>query len=159
MYNALDVAKFMLKAAGEQGKKLTHMQLQKLVYIAQGVFLAKHDGKSLLNESVSAWKFGPVIDSIYHEFKKFGSGVVTLSPAELNVDLAENAKDVVSEVLSVFGEYSGTELSSFTHQPDSPWHKVWYNNHGQLIKGTRIPNEVIKAHYDNIFAKGEVNCL
>jgi uncharacterized phage-associated protein len=47
------------------------MKLIKTVFIAHGFYLASKD-KPLVNEFVQAWKYGPVIDSVYHEFKGLG---------------------------------------------------------------------------------------
>lgn len=48
------------------------MQLHKLLYYAHGWYLAVV-GKPLLNETVSAWKHGPVVPSLYYDLKRFGA--------------------------------------------------------------------------------------
>ncbi|QLH42366.1 MAG: DUF4065 domain-containing protein [Coxiellaceae bacterium] len=51
------------------------MKLAKLIYVAHGWSLALND-VPLIDEAVQAWKFGPVIESVYHEFKHFGNDVI-----------------------------------------------------------------------------------
>ena len=55
---------------------LTPMKVQKLVYYANGWHLAIKD-EPLINEPIEAWRFGPVIHSLYREFKGFGEQPVS----------------------------------------------------------------------------------
>ena len=52
------------------------MKLQKLAYFAHGWNLAIRN-TPLINESVEAWKFGPVIPSLYHDVKGYGMEPIT----------------------------------------------------------------------------------
>ena len=48
-----------------------------MTYFANGILLAHTNGKQrLVNEKFQAWEFGPVVPSIYHEFKQFGAGPI-----------------------------------------------------------------------------------
>jgi uncharacterized phage-associated protein len=157
MYPALDIALKMLEIAKKDGEILTHLQLQKLVYIAHGLSLAQH-GKPLLKEGVETWRYGPVIPSIYHKFKRFGSGVLRkYKKSSLAID--ESSQELLEYVVKKFSLYSGTQLSSLTHQKDSPWYKVWYDREGREIRGALIPDEIIKEHYDKILESGKASCL
>lgn len=73
------VANYFLDKAREDGVDLSPMKLQKLIYFAHGWHLAIY-GEPLIDESVEAWAWGPVISSIYHDFKKYGRDPIT-SPA------------------------------------------------------------------------------
>ena len=63
------VADFLL---ANSDRKLTPMEVNKLVYISHGWMLALHD-ESLISEKIEAWKHGPVIPSLYHKFKMYGA--------------------------------------------------------------------------------------
>src|SRR3977135_2921517 len=75
-FDAKAVANFFLDLAKAEGQPLTPMKLQKLVYYPHGWRLGIV-GKALLNEQIEAWEFGPVIPSLYHEFKEFGDQPIT----------------------------------------------------------------------------------
>lgn len=46
----------------------------------------------------------------------------------------------------VYSSYTAVQLSNATHQPNTPWQKVWENG-GKDEKHTIIPNEIIREHF------------
>lgn len=54
------------------GWKLSNLQMQKILYLADMNFVGQH-GARLVDEDFEAWDYGPVIPSLYHECKAFGS--------------------------------------------------------------------------------------
>src|ERR1700676_3931940 len=75
-HSALAVANWFLARAAADGKSLDPMKLQKLIYFAHGWSLALTD-IPLIEEHPEAWDYGPVIPSVYHEFKLFGRKPIT----------------------------------------------------------------------------------
>ncbi|MCY4000360.1 MAG: DUF4065 domain-containing protein, partial [Bacteroidetes bacterium] len=61
----------ILFIASHSGRNLTPMQLIKLSYIAHGWTLGI-SGEPLFNDTVEAWRYGPVVPDIYHTYKEFG---------------------------------------------------------------------------------------
>lgn len=54
------------------GWTLTNLKLQKLLYLADMNY-AGQTGQRLINEDFEAWDYGPVLPSVYHACKPFGS--------------------------------------------------------------------------------------
>ena len=72
-YSAMQVANEFIKKAPEyEVMDLTPMKLQKLMFFAQSWHI-KELGYPLFDDYFARWQYGPVIPSIYHEFKTFGS--------------------------------------------------------------------------------------
>src|ERR1700738_4990459 len=87
-YPAQAVANFFIKKSIEDHiEDFNIMKLIKTVFIAHGFYLATKD-KPLINEFVQAWKYGPVIDSVYHEFKGLGHKSIKFLAAS---DIGEDA--------------------------------------------------------------------
>ena len=66
------IANYFISKALADGIKLTLLQLIKLVYLAHGWHLGL-TGRPLISETVQAWKYGPVIKSLYDRFKRYDS--------------------------------------------------------------------------------------
>lgn len=120
MAKASDIAKYLiLLASGEDESELmTPMRLQKLLYYAQGWHLAYKDAP-MFDESIEAWPWGPVIPTIYHQFKQYGrAGIEGKDVGDF--DLSESEKRFVGNVWDTYKGFSAIRLSEMTHK-EPPW--------------------------------------
>ena len=60
----------LLIRARQENIKVTPMKLQKLLYYVC-VKYVKETGEMPVSEPFEVWQYGPVIPSVYHEFKSF----------------------------------------------------------------------------------------
>jgi uncharacterized phage-associated protein len=123
--SAAAAANTILDAAEERGLALDPMKLQKLVYMTNGYYSALAD-KAWVKEAFEAWKYGPVIPSLYHKFKSFGSEPIKTGTRINTYDSCNVAADpvlkrVLNFVLDKYGAKSGIYLSDLTHKVGSPW--------------------------------------
>lgn len=148
MYSAITVANAFLRLAAEEGKKLTNMKLQKLVYIAHGWTLAIL-GRPLVREAVYAWQWGPVIRPLYEELKRYGAGVVTEAVPhpfyQHEEEIDSESMRIIRAVWKNYGKYPALQLSAITHKADTPWSETW--KQGQYDE---IPTRLIRDHYIKI---------
>jgi uncharacterized phage-associated protein len=153
-FSAKAVANEFLELAKAENRQLTPMGVIKLTYLAHGWYLALA-GEPLLDENVEAWRFGPVIPSLYHEFKEFGNGPITRPasispiwnrPAALTGEGSAYAKRVIKRVWDVYKHLTAVQLSNLTHEPNSPWTQT----PNKEIHGTDIPNTVIREYFANL---------
>lgn len=149
-YSAVDVAFCLLKHAALQGKRFTNLQLQKLTYVCHGWSLAIYK-RPLIIEDVYAWQYGPVVPSVYFQFKRFGSKVID---DQKQVQLDVESEQIIQDIVSVLGDYSGPQLVELTHRQGSPWTKVWDGT-----SNTMIPDSIIEHHYSQIKSSGHTSCL
>ena len=165
-FSAKAVANYFLDVARRDGRSLDPMQVQKLVYFAHGWHLAL-TGRPLIKEKVEAWPFGPVIRSLFHEFKRWGSGPIqelATQPAKVggltfgshpvsmdeeatNDDELATAKRVLDRVWDVYGRFSGIKLSEITHHSDSPWFEVRRAHPGE--RDVEIPNDSLQRFFSH----------
>lgn len=125
--NAVDVANEIIRVAHETGKSISNMKLQKLLYLAQGIHLALKSDTPLFDDVIEAWKYGPVVPSVYHKFKIYFAGEIpAIHPFSSGADvLGDEKKKLVRRVVDLYGGLSAISLSNFTHLPDSPWYPVY----------------------------------
>jgi uncharacterized phage-associated protein len=164
-YSAASIANaFLTRAFADRHTIVSPMKIQKLAYLAHGYFLAE-TGQPLLDELFEAWKFGPVLPSLYHECKKFGQGSINdyihdydfatgrSLPAPMPDDKIAN--EIVEFVWSIYGKMNALDLSDWTHARGGPWDKT---THGgtNIPRNQIIPNALITAYFrenfdDNFF--------
>jgi uncharacterized phage-associated protein len=152
-YDAKAVANFFLDIAHANSQQIDPMKLQKLVYYAHGWY-AGYSGQPLINESVEAWPYGPVIPSLYHEFKRYGAGPIQTKATRFNGsdgfdEVPPPEEDGIRQFLwniwQSYGGYTGTTLSQFTHAVDSPWWAARQQSGG--FGSAHIPFESIAQHF------------
>jgi uncharacterized phage-associated protein len=155
MENALAIANFFIKKSFDTGEPVTNMKLVKLVYIAHGWYLGL-SGQPLLSEPVEAWKYGPVVPSVYYSFKDFGgeairqmaTGISANDSAPIPLPNPELVP-FLEKIWEVYGQFSGIALSAMTHQDLTPWKMVW-DTQGKHSNNVIIPNDLIKEYYQKL---------
>jgi len=154
METALATANFFVQKSQDTGVELSPMKLVKLVYLAHGWYLGIK-GTPLIPESVQAWKYGPVVPSIYFTFKKYGDGQITQTEIDCGTmkfpTVTDNDTKAFMEVIwDVYGKtHTGLQLSTLTHEKGSPWDITWNEKGEKNIKSVIIPNDIIKEYYQN----------
>lgn len=152
-YSPQHIANYFLEKAEQEKLDLTQLKLLKLVYIAYGWNLAL-TGEKLYNEQIEAWKHGPVIPSLYHEFKDYRAQPIDRRSISLDLDTWEastpevprdDAKTrlILDRVWESYKRFSGWSLREKTHEPDSPWSRVYVDG----VRGIRLRDSDIQEHF------------
>ena len=153
------VANYLLRRAEASGcGDVSVMKLQKLAYYAQGWHLALHDGQPLFGERIEAWRFGPVVPALYHEFKVYGNDPIptpaveldpdTLDPVEPTLSGDEQHRDVLDQVWDRYGGFTAIQLSNKTHRPHTPWTQIHQRFAPEEIpRGMAIPHELMRRYF------------
>lgn len=164
LYTPKSIANFFLDLAKSRGELVSPMKLQKLVYYAHGWY-SGNTGQPLIDEAVEAWQYGPVIPSLYHDFKQFGSSGITRKATEFDGIAFREAsppedpviRTFLQNVWSSYGPLTGLKLSELTHSTDGPWDQTWKECNG--MRGTDIPFERIAAHFKSAVEKAKQKVL
>ena len=80
-YGAELIGRWFAAWAEAEDAEVSNLELQKLLYYAQGHHLAER-GTPLFDDEIQAWSHGPVVKDVYHRLKHFGSGNVVLPDAD-----------------------------------------------------------------------------
>lgn len=165
-FSAESIANELLRCARRASVSVSPMKLQKLVYYSHGWHLGI-DGTPLILEQVQAWKYGPVIPALYHEFKMFGNAPISRDAVELRVasdgevqtytpDIESEsngieedalARALVDRIWDIYGGLSPIQLSRMTHQEGTPWYRVAAKFGFNPPSGINIPNELIARYF------------
>jgi uncharacterized phage-associated protein len=154
MYTSVEVANYFIKKSLDLKKPITQMKLQKLLYFAHGWSLAlRHE--PLLNESVEAWKYGPVVPTIYHLFKTYGNTPITKLQKDFYGQTPtvtdQETMDILDLVWDLYSDLSPIQLANITHEINSPWHqtiKEYLDKGKELPKGKDIDDAIISQYFN-----------
>jgi uncharacterized phage-associated protein len=163
-YTAKQVANWFLERAWSAGTAINPMKLQKLVYFAHGWSLGVRD-KPLIDELVQAWDYGPVVPSLYHEFKEFGAQSISRHASHYdpargsfvieNIPPEDHEARVMLEwIWERYGKYSSWQLSNLTHEDGTPWRKAREAAaaaYGYVPRNLTIDQNDIRTHFQQLF--------
>lgn len=172
--SAIAVANWFIEQNRLVPRDLTHLKLQKMLFLAQGWHLAYFD-IPLFEDPIEALKFGPVVPSVYFTLGSRPKNENLTDPIEGYVlrgtdyeafgtpEMFFSNDDVRKLMKSVWDAYSvmnAWRLVNITHAKGSPWDKVM-NSLGKSDEGevfddnswsgmgftVVIPVELIKSYF------------
>jgi uncharacterized phage-associated protein len=131
---------FVARAAGQDDQDLDPMKLQKLLYFAHSRYLFSTSTR-LVVEPIQAWKYGPVVRTVYDEFRAFDHNPIQLdlAPDGPWSCVIADVEEVLERTWNAFGGYSGWYLAEITHEVGP--HKLHYVPNRNVV----IPDEEIAA--------------
>ena len=162
-YSAAAIANFFIRKNKVQSAELTHLKLQKLLFFAQGWFMANYS-IPLFEETFEAWRHGPVVRSIYNTLSGSGSSIID---TEINQVFADEggtpkygapqvepgdaiAHGFLEEFWKLYHPIHAFRLSEMSHTPGSPWHRVYTTYGGYLPFGAEIDDRDIRDYFSKL---------
>lgn len=106
---------------------VSHLQLQKLMYLAQMIYMGRTHGARLFEGAFQAWDYGPVEPDLYHKAKMFGSGPVkdVFGEARRFADNDPRIK-LMDDICGHFLKYSAGDLVEITHSDKETWRSTTF---------------------------------
>lgn len=149
-YRIDDIADFFLKIVDREFEStITPLKLQKILYYAQGYYLAINDNE-LFPEEFEAWGHGPVNEKIYNKYKDCGYQSIPAPNYEIK-SFSNELIDFLTDIWETFGIYDGKYLEQQTHK-EEPWIKARIG----YEPGERC-NEIITKESMKVFFKKVIN--
>lgn len=164
MFSAKDISKWFLAKNHAESKLnsidgdyegISPLKMQKLLYFAQGIYLALNDSP-LFSDNIEAWQHGPVVNSVYQEYKHCGNHFIAPSFSKTDETIVSSIENTPSVIESLeltyanFAIYTAWQLRNMTHEKDSPWN-ITVSKYGL---GATIDNNLIREYFlENVFEK------
>ncbi|MCG8691720.1 MAG: DUF4065 domain-containing protein [Minwuiales bacterium] len=156
-YPAASIANAFLKLARERGGRIDPMKIQKLCYLAHGYYLVENNGAPLFDEKFEAWRFGPVLPSLYHAAKSFGRRVITKPFNDFDYETRIYVRapeptdpevlEIVEFVWDNYGDMPAMKLSDWTHENGGPWDTV-IKEEKNFIRNMDISDDLIADYFN-----------
>lgn len=148
----IDIAKYILSKT-----KCTQLKLQKLVYLCFADYLCD-TGKELFTDQIYAFKYGPVVDTVFEKYKNYGYKPIEAEKEDINTTVSEMpaksrilfAEDGTEKIISIdatlkrYGHLTAGQLVDLTHRENAPWTKT---PRGTWIFHSEIKPETIKQYH------------
>ena len=156
--SAILIADYFL--ANTRPKSLSPLMVNKLVYLAHGYTLALYD-ISLIVDKVEAWKYGPVIPSLFYTMHNYGDNKIdkllycntyTKDPtkmADRKEFLGKNLHQydkILDMIIKTYSSMDITSLLGIMHAKDTPWYK--YYKTGKY--GVKIPDKMTQKYFKKV---------
>lgn len=137
--NIIYDAYYLINLFNNDEKKVTQLQLQKLMYFFEAYYMNIKDVDSLYECNFNAWMFGPVAIPLYKKFKSFGEFPIEISEEAKDVgnNIDSEKKKLLMEIYRVFGGLTSAKLVNLTHMKDSPWYNKWLENDRKVVYGEK----------------------
>lgn len=106
---------------GPERIEVNDTKAQKLLYCCYGAVLAGTKER-LTDEHPKAWPFGPVFPRTFNDIKK--ERLTVDMALQFEKDCPAEALELIKKTIKVFGQYTASSLSAWSHRPNSPWSKA-----------------------------------
>jgi uncharacterized phage-associated protein len=147
--NCFKVARYFLASVDEEtGDSISNLKLQKLVYYAQGLYLALYD-VPLFDERIEAWTHGPVIPELYYRYKAYGANPIPPPEDFYRSEFTAQIREVLEEVWTAYGQFSAAKLRNMTHG-EPPWAQAYNCGQGE------ISTESMKKYFKTQLVEAQV---
>lgn len=118
-YSAVDVANWFINRTARDsestGEFLTHLKLQKLLYLLQ-LCSIKKTGKAVFAEPIVHWEYGPVVKVVYDKYKSLGANPIESAPP---ASFDKETERMLEKVYKIYERYSASGLVTITHRKQS----------------------------------------
>lgn len=150
-YNPMVVANTLIKKMHDADKEINLIALQKMMYYAYGWYLAI-TGNPLFSEGIIKWTYGPLVQSVYHTFKEYGTENLDDGSDTFGCGffLPSREEEFIDKIISVYGQYTSKQLSSMCSAKGTPWERT-------RIVGRVIKDDLIKEWFIKVVVRDKMN--
>lgn len=148
MVSALNVANNILERGFAEGIDITPMKLQKLTYLVFKKYY-QDTNSVLFPEMFEVWKYGPVVRSIYDEFKHYKGNAIKEYCKEsdgsiliVNEKLSPQFRAAIDTIWGKYKMFDGIPLSEMTHRQGTAWYKAAKRSAAYLSNEDILEEEV-----------------
>ncbi len=124
--HALDIAHWLINRAAKDaeftGEYITHLKLQKLLYLVQRESIRRR-GEAIFIEPIVHWEYGPVVQRVYNAYRDYNRKPIESAPV---ISFDTETERLLDKVYKQFEGYSAMGLVTITHGKTS-WKNTQQN--------------------------------
>lgn len=143
MYSANIIAKELLRLSAQKGLSITNLHLQKMLYYTQGFSYACFN-HPLFDDGLEAWKYGPVVPSVYNQYKQFVSSPIPYTENMSDCEVDGGTEKFLNLIVDKIGRKDPWALVSMTHN-EKPWKEAYSPYYSR-----EISKESMKDYFEGL---------
>lgn len=136
-YSAVDIGRTTVQLSLDNKIWLTNLKLQKLLYFAWIEYF-KNTGKPLFDDDFEAWKYGPVVPSVYYDFWQYAGSTIVFAKTPSSI-VDSGTKDFLLTILKEYKDRDAYDLIDASHET-----KAWKSNYIPGLK-RKIPRSSMEG--------------
>lgn len=148
-YDALDIAKYIIRWCDKNELRITNLQLQKILFFIQKESIRRR-GYGIFSNRIEAWQYGPVIPDVFYQFAGFGAMKLVLyedlfsdvSPKDI---IDDKSKEIIEEILREYIHVSPWDLVAKSHVSNGAWSNSISMGEKYPITDQDISYEILKG--------------
>ena len=144
--DALKVANYLVAFSLRHGDPISNLKLQKLLYYAEGWYLAFFS-KSLFSADIQAWPRGPVVYPVWKHFSGYRWKPIS-RPIQIP-SVSPRVETHIKELMSAYGDFSAYNLERMTHQ-ETPWIEARQGLQDDERSNRIISREAMKVFFSEL---------
>lgn len=118
LIKATDLAKYIINTSY---RGLSNLELQKTMYFVE-LDYRKRTGQQLIKDEFEAWQYGPVVPSVYDEYRRYGSQYIERTNEASVLDSVNT--DIIDMTVDRCSDKKSWELVKESHRIDGAWQKT-----------------------------------
>lgn len=138
---AISLARYIIDKCMNDRVPISNLQLQKILYYIQVKFLKEFD-ITCFDDSIEAWRFGPVVRDVYNKYCGFGA-LPICETYNSNLDYNDEEFLVINKIIEEKRETKPWDLVKETHASGKAWDKIYQ---GGLGNRCEIPIKLLKDY-------------
>lgn len=148
--NVIKNSEYIIEYYKRKEKFITNLELQKLMYFLEAIYMVATNEEYLYNDGFVAWSFGPVNLEIYNKYKSFGRGSIVL---EQDIDINNTNLKYIINLYELFKDFNATELVNLSHSEGSPWLEIYKSCRGVIPRDKIISKRKTKEWFSSLVNK------
>ena len=154
-YDGRAIANFVLDFCDGNGRKVTNLALQKIVYFCH-VWSLIELSRPLIRHRFEAWEYGPVLPYLYREFKNYDRSPIVSRATQIDpvdgkrrivpYDFESQTESLLNKIVAFYSRLPAGDLVELSHAEGGPWYSVW-NHRGSVNPGMKIEDARIQEFY------------
>ena len=140
-------AKYIISYFNENGKNITNLMLEKLLYFLEAIYMVVTDEDYLFYEDFCAWNFGPVNEIVYQQYKFYGRLPILLDE---KVSIPLENKKYIEQLYDLFKDFNASDLVGLSHQEGSPWFSIDKQYDSEIPENVMISKIETKKWFHSI---------